>query len=214
MNRTLLPLLGLSLALTACNTSVTQVPASDGMQASSVAAMASSSSLQASSSSKKAAVKITVDARSSKSAVSSARMQSSSSLRPKAGPQTTDAEWKVLLTANQYAVLRQAGTETPFTSPLVDEHRKGTFVTADCGDPVFRSEQKFDSGTGWPSFWAPIKAGAVTEKKDTTGGMVRTEVLSRCGGHLGHVFDDGPQPTGLRYCMNGLALKFIPVKDQ
>lgn len=127
-------------------------------------------------------------------------------------PRTED-EWKEILTPAQYAVLREEGTERPFTSPLVDEHRKGTFVTADCGDPVFRSEQKFDSGTGWPSFWAPIASGALIEVRDESAGMVRTEIRSRCGGHLGHVFDDGPQPTGLRYCMNGLALKFIPDEE-
>ncbi|MSR87315.1 peptide-methionine (R)-S-oxide reductase [Candidatus Peribacteria bacterium] len=118
--------------------------------------------------------------------------------------------WDPDLTSDQLLVLHDGGTETPFTSPLVDEHRKGTFVSADCGEPVFRSEQKYDSGTGWPSFWAPISPGAVMEVKDTSGGMTRTEIRSKCGGHLGHVFTDGPQPTGLRYCMNGLALKFIP----
>ena len=124
-------------------------------------------------------------------------------------PKTEDG-WKKILTPDRYEILRQAGTEQPFTSDLLNEHRKGTFVTADCGEPVFRSEQKFDSGTGWPSFWAPISKDAVIEKNDDSGGYSRTEILSKCGGHLGHVFTDGPQPTGLRYCMNGLALKFIP----
>ncbi|MBI3619319.1 peptide-methionine (R)-S-oxide reductase MsrB [Candidatus Peregrinibacteria bacterium] len=127
---------------------------------------------------------------------------------------TTEEGWKKMLTSDQYAVLRQAGTEQPYTSDLLNEHRKGTFVTADCGEPVFRSEQKFDSHTGWPSFWAPITKDAVIEKTDNSGGMQRTEILSKCGGHLGHVFTDGPQPTGLRYCMNGLALKFIPDAGQ
>lgn len=127
-----------------------------------------------------------------------------------AGTPTTDEQWRNKLTAEQYAVLRENGTERPFTSELLDEHRAGTFVTADCGDPVFRSEQKFDSGTGWPSFWAPISPSAVIEVPDTTYGIQRTAIVSRCGGHLGHVFTDGPEPTGLRYCMNGVALKFIP----
>jgi peptide-methionine (R)-S-oxide reductase len=126
----------------------------------------------------------------------------------------TDAEWRARLTPEQYAILREEGTERPFTSPLLDEHRKGTFVTADCGEPVFRSEQKYDSGTGWPSFWAPISADAVVEVTDSTFGMTRTEIRSRCGGHLGHVFTDGPEPTGLRYCMNGDALIFIPDAQQ
>ncbi len=126
----------------------------------------------------------------------------------------TDANWKKRLTPEQYHVLREEGTERPFTSPLLNEHRKGTYVTADCGEPVFRSEQKFDSGTGWPSFWAPISPDALIEDTDTTLGMQRTEIRSTCGGHLGHVFDDGPEPTGLRYCMNGLALKFIPDEVQ
>ncbi len=122
----------------------------------------------------------------------------------------TDEEWRKLLTADQYAVLRQAGTERPFSSPLLNEHRKGVFACAGCEQDAFSSETKFDSGTGWPSFWKPLD-GAVAEIKDTSYGMVRTAVsCSRCGGHLGHVFDDGPKPTGLRYCMNGLALAFKP----
>jgi peptide-methionine (R)-S-oxide reductase len=125
----------------------------------------------------------------------------------------TDAEWKQRLTPDQYAVLRQSGTETPFTSPLLHETRAGTFVTADCGEPVFRSEAKFDSGTGWPSFYQPIK-NSVIERTDASGGSERTEVVSVvCHSHLGHVFSDAPQtPTGLRYCINGLALIFIPDK--
>ena len=122
----------------------------------------------------------------------------------------TDAEWKKLLTADQYDVLRREGTETPFTSPLDREKRKGLFACAGCDQPLFESEKKFDSGTGWPSFWQPIK-GAVIEKSDSSFGMVRTAVeCHRCGGHLGHVFDDGPPPTGLRYCMNGVAMNFKP----
>ena len=120
----------------------------------------------------------------------------------------TDAEWKQLLTADQYDVLRNAGTESPYTSPLNDEHRPGVFSCAGCALDLFSADTKFDSGTGWPSFWRPLD-GAVVEHRDDTLGMSRTEVLCRrCGGHLGHVFDDGPQPTGLRYCMNGDALAF------
>ena len=122
----------------------------------------------------------------------------------------TEEEWRKLLTPDQFAVLRQAGTERPFTSPLLHEERRGLFACAGCGLDTFSSTTKFDSGTGWPSFWAPIdKAVGATE--DKSFGMVRTAVhCSRCGGHLGHVFDDGPKPTGLRYCMNGVALTFKP----
>lgn len=123
----------------------------------------------------------------------------------------TDAEWRKMLTADQYAVLREAATERPFTSPLLHEERHGVFGCAGCDLDLFSSSTKFDSGTGWPSFWAPLER-AVGTTRDTLFGMVRTAVhCSRCGGHLGHVFDDGPQPTGLRYCMNGLALTFKPV---
>jgi peptide-methionine (R)-S-oxide reductase len=122
----------------------------------------------------------------------------------------TDAEWKKQLTPEEYRVLREKGTEYAFTSPLTDIHDKGTFECAGCGLPLFSSEQKFDSGTGWPSFWAPIKKENVIEEVDKTLGMTRTEVLcAQCEGHLGHVFDDGPKPTGLRYCMNGVALRFV-----
>jgi peptide-methionine (R)-S-oxide reductase len=122
----------------------------------------------------------------------------------------TEEEWRKLLTAEQFAVLRQSATERPFTSPLLDEHRKGVFNCAGCALDLFSSDTKFDSGTGWPSFWQPLD-NAVGTEEDTTFGMVRTSVhCRRCGGHLGHVFDDGPKPTGLRYCMNGIALGFKP----
>lgn len=128
----------------------------------------------------------------------------------------SDTDWKQRLTSGQYAVLKKAGTETPFSSPLVKEKRKGTYVTADCGEIVFRSEQKFETGTGWPSFYAPINPSSVTEKADESSGEMRTEIVSPiCKSHLGHVFHDAPQtPTGLRYCINGLALVFIPDQVQ
>ena len=122
----------------------------------------------------------------------------------------TDAEWRSILTPAQYDVLRQEATEPPFSSPMLNEHRAGVFVCAGCELPLFRSETKYDSGTGWPSFWSPIE-GTVGTRMDKKLWMERTEVhCRRCGGHLGHVFKDGPPPTGLRYCMNGLALKFVP----
>jgi peptide-methionine (R)-S-oxide reductase len=123
----------------------------------------------------------------------------------------TDAQWRSRLNPQQYEVLRRAGTEAPFTSPLLNEHRVGVFYCAGCQLDAFSSKTKFDSGTGWPSFWAPINKTAVALTTDTSLGMVRQEVhCTRCGGHLGHVFDDGPKPTGLRYCMNGVALGFRP----
>ncbi|MDQ0084257.1 peptide-methionine (R)-S-oxide reductase [Variovorax boronicumulans] len=122
----------------------------------------------------------------------------------------TEAEWRKLLTASQFSVLRQEGTERPYTSPLNDEHRAGRFNCAGCALDLFSSKTKFDSRTGWPSFWQPLDK-AVGEHQDRSFGMARTEVhCRRCGGHLGHVFDDGPKPTGLRYCMNGVAMTFTP----
>jgi peptide-methionine (R)-S-oxide reductase len=123
----------------------------------------------------------------------------------------SETEWRTLLSSDQFYVLRKAGTERPFSSPLDKEKRAGMFQCAGCALPLFSSRTKFESGTGWPSFWQPLEKAAVDEDVDTTFGMRRVEVLChRCGGHLGHVFEDGPKPTGLRYCMNGVALKFIP----
>ncbi|MFT3814799.1 MAG: peptide-methionine (R)-S-oxide reductase MsrB [Acidovorax sp.] len=122
----------------------------------------------------------------------------------------TDAEWRARLSPQQFAVLRQEGTERPGTSPLNHEKRPGTYACAGCALPLFSSKTKFESGTGWPSFWQPLDR-AVGTRTDRSYGMARTEVhCHRCGGHLGHVFDDGPPPTGLRYCMNGLSLTFLP----
>lgn len=122
----------------------------------------------------------------------------------------TTEEWRKILTPEQFRVLRQEGTERSGTSPLTDAHGNGTFACAGCDLPLFTSDTKFNSGTGWPSFYAPID-GAIGTTTDKSAFMTRVEVhCHRCGGHLGHVFDDGPQPTGKRYCMNGVAMKFIP----
>ncbi|WP_283193957.1 peptide-methionine (R)-S-oxide reductase MsrB [Rhizobium sp. AN80A] len=125
----------------------------------------------------------------------------------------SDAEWRAMLTSDQYEVLRGQGTERPFSSALLHEERKGNFACAGCGQDAFSSATKFDSGTGWPSFWAPLDRQVVGTTRDTSFGMVREAVhCGRCGGHLGHVFDDGPKPTGLRYCLNGVALTFHPAE--
>ena len=125
----------------------------------------------------------------------------------------TEAEWKETLTPEQYRVLREKGTERPFTGEYNKAKEKGTYVCAGCGNPLFSSDAKFDSGTGWPSFWEPLNETSLETEDDRSLWMNRTEVLCKsCGGHLGHVFDDGPKPTGQRYCMNSVALKLTPGK--
>jgi peptide-methionine (R)-S-oxide reductase len=123
----------------------------------------------------------------------------------------SDEDWRRELTSQQYGVLRRHQTERAWSSPLNNEHRPGTYLCAGCDLPLFSSTTKFESGTGWPSFWTPLERAIGTSEDRSFFFLLRTEVhCRRCGGHLGHVFDDGPQPTGLRYCMNGIALKFMP----
>jgi peptide-methionine (R)-S-oxide reductase len=127
----------------------------------------------------------------------------------------SEEEWKKKLTEDQYYVLRRKRTEKPFTGKYWDNHKKGIYYCSGCGAPLFDSDTKFDSGSGWPSFYAPIKDVLISEEKDLSFGMNRTEILcTKCGGHLGHVFKDGPKPTGLRYCVNSISLKFDPKEKE
>ncbi|MFX1356211.1 MAG: peptide-methionine (R)-S-oxide reductase MsrB [Promethearchaeota archaeon] len=133
----------------------------------------------------------------------------------KSKKKNSDDEWKDKLTPEQYEVLRKKGTERPFSGKYWNNHEKGTYYCAGCGVPLFDSETKFESGSGWPSFYAPIEQSNIETETDLSNGMIRKEILCKnCKGHLGHVFKDGPKPTGLRYCVNSISLKFDPEKEK
>lgn len=125
--------------------------------------------------------------------------------------QKTDAEWRAELSPEEYRILREKGTERAFTGEYWDEHRAGTYLCRACGEPLFNADTKYESGSGWPSFWKPVKDDVIDEHRDSTLGMTRVEIVcQKCGSHLGHVFPDGPRPTGLRYCVNSASLKLDP----